>query len=188
MTRKKVVWILLTLVLLALAVLGVGKATQYFYRKAYPLGYEQLVNEACAEQNLEPSFVFAVIRTESGFRPLVQSSVGARGLMQITEETFQWIQYRMNDTSGITYEDLFDEATNIRYGTFLLRLLLQEFDTPSNALCAYHAGWGNVKKWLSDPDYAPDGENIVNIPFGDTKKYVQKVLDTQKTYQKLYGI
>ena len=62
---------------------------RYFYQKAYPLGYEQLVLSACEENELEPSFVFAVIRTESSFRPDAQSSVGARGLMQITEETFQ---------------------------------------------------------------------------------------------------
>ena len=134
--------LLLAAILLISGIFGLTKAMRYFYQKAYPLGYEQLVLSACEEQELEPSFVFAVIRTESSFRPQAQSSVGARGLMQITEETFQWIQFRMEDESGVDYDDLFDEKTNIQYGTFLLRTLLDEFGSETNALCAYHAGWG----------------------------------------------
>lgn len=178
--------LLLAAILLISGIFGLTKAMRYFYQKAYPLGYEQLVLSACEEQELEPSFVFAVIRTESSFRPQAQSGVGARGLMQITEETFQWIQFRMEDESGVDYDDLFDEKTNIQYGTFLLRTLLDEFGSETNALCAYHAGWGNTKKWLQNEEYAPDGQNIENIPFGDTGRYVKKVLETKKMYEKLY--
>lgn len=178
--------IFLTVLLLLGGIFGAAKAIRFFYQRAYPLEYEQLVQSASAEQELAPSFVFAVIRTESSFRPNVESSVGARGLMQITEETFQWIQYRMKDESGAGFDDLFDEETNIRYGTFLLRMLLDEFGSEANALCAYHAGWGNAQKWLENPAYTPDGQNITKIPFGDTKKYVEKVLDTKKMYEKLY--
>ena len=178
--------LLLTVLLWIGGILGVSKAMRCFYQKAYPLGCEQMVLSACEEQGLEPSFVFAVIRTESSFRPDAQSSVGARGLMQITEETFQWIQFRMGDQSGVSYDDLFDEQINIRYGTFLLRTLLDEFTSEANALCAYQAGWGNAKKWLQNEQYAPDGKNIVNIPVQDTEKYVKKVLDTKQIYEKLY--
>lgn len=178
--------VLLTILLLVCGVLGVTKAIHFFYQKAYPLGYQELVLSASEEQGLDPAFVFAVIRTESSFRPQAQSSVGARGLMQITEETFQWIQYRMQDESGTDYDDLFDAQTNIRYGTFLLRTLLDEFGNETNALCAYHAGWGNAKKWIQEEAYAPDGQTITKIPFGDTSRYVAKVLDTKKIYEKLY--
>ncbi|MDD3193716.1 MAG: lytic transglycosylase domain-containing protein [Oscillospiraceae bacterium] len=178
--------LLLAVLLLAGGVFGAGKALRFFYQKAYPLGYGEMVLAACEEQGLEPAFVFAVIRTESSFRPGAESSVGARGLMQITEETFQWIQYRMKDESGTDYDDLFDPETNIRFGAFLLRTLLDEFGSEANALCAYHAGWGNAKKWMQDETYTPDGQNIETIPFGDTGRYVEKVLDTKETYKKLY--
>ncbi len=177
---------LLTVLLLLGGIFGAAKAVRFFYQRAYPLGYEQIVRSASAEQGVAPSFVFAVIRTESSFRPDAESSVGARGLMQITEETFQWIQYRMKDENGTEFDDLFDEQTNIQYGAFLLRMLLDEFGSEANALCAYHAGWGNAQKWLKDPECAPDGRNIENIPFGDTKRYVKKVLETKKMYEKLY--
>ncbi|MCI9406028.1 MAG: lytic transglycosylase domain-containing protein [Oscillospiraceae bacterium] len=186
MRIRKGVAALLTLLLLLVGVFCAAKAVRFFYQRAYPLEYEQTVRSASEEQSLAPSFVFAVIRTESSFRPDVESSVGARGLMQITEETFQWIQYRMKEESGASFDDLFDGETNIRYGTFLLRMLLDEFGSEANALCAYHAGWGNAQKWLENPEYAPDGKNITKIPFGDTKRYVEKVLDTKKMYEKLY--
>ena len=96
--------------------------------------------------------LFAVIRTESSFGPDAQSSVGARGLMQIAGgKLSRWIQFRMKDESGVSYDDLFDEKINIEYGTFLLKTLLDEFGSEANALCAYQcAGWGNAKKWLRE--------------------------------------
>ena len=60
--------LLLAAILLIAGIFGAAKAMRYFYQKAYPLGYEQLVLSACEENELEPSFVFAVIRTESCFR------------------------------------------------------------------------------------------------------------------------
>lgn len=186
MILRKTAAFLLTAALLVCGVFLAGKAVERFYQKAYPTGYAQLVEQYAEENGLDPALVYAVIRTESSFRPLAQSSVGARGLMQLTEETFDWVAFRMDDQSGTTFEDLFDPETNIRYGTFLLKELLDQFGSENNALCAYHAGWGNAKKWLADPQYAPDGKTIETIPFADTRGYVQKVLDTKETYQKLY--
>ena len=161
-------------------------AEKAFYQKAYPVQYSYWVEEYADKNDLDPALVYAGIRTESSFRPLAWSSVGARGLMQLTEETFEWVAYRMHDQSGTVYEDMFDPEANIRYGTYLLKDLLAEFGTEANALCAYHAGWGNAKNWLSDPQYSPDGKNIETIPFEDTRGYVKKVLDTKEIYQELY--
>ena len=178
--------------LLLVALLFVGgavmatNAEKAFYQKAYPIQYSHWVEEYADKNDLDPALVYAVIRTESSFRPLAWSSVGARGLMQLTEETFEWVAYRMHDQSGTVYEDMFDPEANIRYGTYLLKDLLAEFGTEANALCAYHAGWGNAKNWLSDPRYSPDGKNIETIPFEDTRGYVKKVLDTKEIYQELY--
>lgn len=177
--------------LLSAAILlsGVLLYTAYgqFYRAAYPVNYQQIVLAESNRRDLPPSLVFAVIRTESGFRPNAQSSVRARGLMQITEETFQWAQMRTNEQQSLYFDDLFNSELNIRYGAAILRLLLDEFGTYENALCAYHAGWGKAKEWLADAEISPDGENIEHIPYGDTARYVHKVMETQKTYEVLYG-
>jgi soluble lytic murein transglycosylase len=176
--------------LAAVVVLGVavyGHVQQLYYRVAYPIQYEETVEHESRQNDLPPSLVYAIIRTESSFKPEAVSPIGARGLMQITEETYDWTAYRLGEEGG-AYESLFDGDTNIRYGTALLRFLLEEFDTVENALCAYHAGWGNATKWLQNPAHAPDGKNIKNIPFDDTKAYVAKVLKTQEKYRELYGM
>ena len=55
----------------------------------YPLRYEEYVEYYADKYSLDPLLVYSFIRTESGFDPKAQSNVDARGLMQITEETFQ---------------------------------------------------------------------------------------------------
>lgn len=176
------------LAVMIIVALAFRAAYIHFYKAAYPLTYLETV-EACGKRyDVPPSLVFAVIRTESGFRPEVESSMNARGLMQITEDTFEWARYRLGDTDGVVYEDLFQGEVNIRYGTVILSLLLEEFGTVDNALCAYHAGWGNTTRWLSMEEYSPDGRSVDIIPFEDTRRYVAKVKETRRIYKRLYGI
>lgn len=158
----------------------------FFYRSAYPLKYKEAVEAESRANSLPPSLVYAVIRTESGFNPDALSSVGAAGLMQITKDTLDWTLYRLGEEEK-AFDILFDGEENIKYGAALLKLLINEFGSVENALCAYHAGWGNAKNWLSRTEYSPDGVTIENIPFGDTKKYVKKVLETQRMYESLYN-
>ena len=76
----------------------------------------------------------------------------------------------------------------MEYGTFLLRTLLDEYETIDNALCGYHAGWGSIRQWLNDPQYSSDGKNIDHIPYGDTSSYVAKVKKTMEKYKELYDM
>ena len=160
-------------------------ALRCFYQSAYPLRYLQPVLEYSEINALPPELVMAVIHTESGFRPQVQSSVGARGLMQITEETFDWVKVRTGGTA--LYDDLFVPEVNIEYGTALLRLLLNEFGSVENALGAYHAGFGSMQRWLADQRYSQDGFNIDFIPFSDTSHYIHKVTSTTEIYTQFYN-
>ena len=178
---------LLVLLLVAAMCAGVLRyAGLRFYHAAYPVHYTQDVLLQSEAHDVPPELVFAVIRTESGFNPDAHSSAQARGLMQITKDTFEWAQFRIQETEPLHFDDLFRSDLNIRYGTAILRLLLEEFGTEENALCAYHAGWGNAKKWLADPKTSSDGVHIDTIPFGDTRRYVEKVMETKRIYSKLY--
>ena len=185
--RRAIKWILVVAGLLALLIGVAIWGYQYYMEKMYPIQYQQWVEEYSQTYGVPKSLIYSVIRSESSFQPDAESSVGARGLMQITEETFQWAQMR-HDLTEETFDDLFDPQVNIRYGTYILSLLLKEFGSPQNALCAYHAGWGVTKDWLADPAITPDGQTITNIPYGDTRSYVKKVLDTQEIYRELYDI
>ena len=189
---KRVKWLTGILFVAAVLVFGYGAlqfAHRIYYTHAYPMQYLEYVQKASEKTGVPPSLIYAVIRPESGFDPNVESSVGARGLMQITEETMEWAMYRSGSSEDeVSYDSLFDPQTNITYGTYILSLLLDEFSQIETALCAYHAGWGNVKQWLSQEEYSKDGFSVHNIPFGDTRQYVEKVTETMKLYQELYDI
>ena len=180
------IWEILFLpaVLLAAAALLLAGLLCY-YRGAYPLDYREEVEARAAENGLDPALVYAVIRTESGFDPGAQSSVGARGLMQLTPDTYDWVRLRLGEEEGDP-EDLFDPGENIRCGCAGLRLLLERFGGEETALAAYHAGWGSVSRWLQSERYSHDGESLDAIPFPDTESYVKKVLETREIYRRLY--
>lgn len=156
-------------------------------KKMYPRGYQELVEQYSAEYDMDENFIYAVCKIESNFQPDAVSKVGARGLMQMMEPAFDWVQYRMKDDSAVTYSQMNEPEVGIKYGTCMLSLLKQEMgDDERIILASYHAGMNAVKGWLENPEYSSDGETLDVIPFSDTNWYVNKVLETKEIYEKLY--
>ena len=133
------------------------------------------------------NLVYAVAKVESNFDPNAVSSADARGLMQMTEDAFEWVQYRMGDQSGVTYADIFDPEVAIKYGTYMLHLLLTETGDEMLAICSYHAGMGNVSAWLEQENYSKDGKTLDKIPYSDTEWYYNKVSEAKEIYRELYS-
>ncbi len=178
--KKLIALILVFAVLLSVIYFG----TLSLLKTLYPLKYEDYVEVYAEQNNLSPSFVYAVIKCESGFDDTAVSSVGATGLMQIMPDTFSWINMRLNEDTP--YSMATDPETNIKYGCYLYSYLLSKYSRVQEALAAYHAGNGNVDKWLKDERYSSDGETLHTIPFPTTSKYVKKVILTENIYEKLY--
>lgn len=152
---------------------------------AYPMKYQQYVEKYSKENNLDKYLVYAVIKTESGFDPSAESNVGARGLMQIMEDTFEWIKFKSDDDKTVYY-DMYDAETNIKFGCRLLGYLMDEFGDVECVAAAYHAGRGNVNEWLGDKNYSKDGVHLDDIPISDTAHYVNKITKARNKYLKLY--
>ena len=150
----------------------------------YPHKYADAVEKYSAQYGVDEDLVYAVIRTESSFDPDATSDVGARGLMQIMPDTLDWLCYRMGE--DVPFDALSEPDTAIRYGTYFLHLLLDEFGDERTALAAYHAGRGSVLKWLDDPACSSDGKTLEHIPYPDTAHYVAKVERAKEIYQSLY--
>ena len=148
-------------------------------RFIYPLEYEETILEASEEYGVEPVLVAAVIREESGFDPEVESSQGAYGLMQIQPETARFISER----SGIA-SDYRGPKTNIRMGAWYLNYLQNRYEGDERlVLAAYNSGEGRVDAWLSE-----EGFDVTNdIPFEETREYVENVLEARDNYEELYG-
>jgi len=153
-------------------------------KKTYPLMYEDIVEKYAEEYNVPKEIIYAVIKAESGFRYDVESSAGAVGLMQITEDTFDWIMRRMGENLSIGL--LYDPHTNIKYGTYYLNYLYKEFESWDIAFAAYNAGPNRVKNsWLTNPEYIKNNE-IVYIPIEETRNYIKKVNKNIESYKRLY--
>ena len=154
----------------------------------YPLYYTEAIRKNAAEYHLAPALVAAVIRNESSFRPTVESSVGARGLMQLMPDTAKWIagKLRVDDYS---FEMMNDPETNIRFGCWYLNYLSSLFNgDPWCVVCAYHAGQGEVSSWLANPLYSSDRKtlNRNSLPEGPTKQYAGRVTRDYGIYQAKY--
>ena len=158
-----------------------------YLKAAYPEKYSGLVKKYAVQNNLDPNLVYAVIKCESSFNPGAQSNIGALGLMQITPPTFEWAMSKDRPVQQYTDDDLFTPDINIHYGTVVLSALLREFGNVGTAVAAYHAGRGNVNKWLKNADYSKDGKTLYYIPFADTRAYVGRVESARKIYAELYG-
>lgn len=176
--------LILVVLLIAVGVLFGPKLKEKVLLFLYPQRYTQLVQQEAAEFQLDPDLVFAVIKTESGFDPEARSHADAMGLMQLTQETFDWISslYPAEDGGA----DVFQPEDNIHCGCALLRLLLDQYGSLEVALAAYNAGMGNVSQWLESGDYSHDGETLHTIPYPETDAYVEKVQRAYQIYQKLY--
>ncbi|MCI8360068.1 MAG: lytic transglycosylase domain-containing protein [Clostridiales bacterium] len=185
--RKLIPWLLV----LALAAGLVSIGYQRVMKAVYPKEYQELVERYSRQNQLEPALVYAVIKCESSFDPNAVSSADAKGLMQLTDETFAWVQTkdkeREKGAEALPPDRLFDPETNIRYGTLLLSLHKTEFASDRLALAAYHAGRGIVNKWLDDETYTDDGESLHTVPYAETNAYIDKVIKTKAMYEKLYG-
>ena len=121
--------------------------------------------EASQRFRVEKALILAVIRQESNFRPLVVSSAGAMGLMQLMPDTAIGLNKKKDIRSlGLDcYKNAFEPRTNVLCGTKYLSEMLDMFKNRDLAIAAYNAGPGNVKKYNGVP------------PFKETRNYVKRV-------------
>lgn len=157
----------------------------YYEQKVFQIKYESSIDKYCKEFNVDKYLVYAVIKQESNFDNEAVSSASARGLMQITEDTFNWLKPQLGESST-TFEDLFDPDTNIRYGVFFLSILNENFNNQNTSVAAYNAGLNITKQWLQDSNYSSDGVTLHTIPYGETENYVAVVDYNYKKYLEIY--
>lgn len=157
-----------------------GTFDQALQELTLPLRHEDVIHQQADEKGVDAALIAAVIYSESKFEDQT-SAAGARGLMQITPEAAKEIE-RLSGGTTFKLDDLSDPEINIRYGTFLLRELLDHFGGDEvAALAAYNAGPANAERW-GGSDLTVDA-----IPFPETRAYVEEVLDKRQAYRDKYA-
>lgn len=170
----------------ALAVGGLGPIGDVVRELTLPLRHEDIIRQQSAEKGLDPALVAAVIYEESRFRDQT-SHAGARGLMQITPATAEFIA---NDSGGVAFEqdDLATPQVNISYGTYYLRYLLRRYDgNETLAIAAYNAGETNVNRWVERAGGIEGFDAGEDIPFPETRHYVENVKQRKQDYRDRYS-
>jgi soluble lytic murein transglycosylase len=157
---------------------------------SYPLLPTENDGVRTAKQQREAPLVLALIRQESAFYPRAVSRAGARGMMQLMPATAK----RVARAVGEPYSRnrlLDDPKYNIQLGTAYLDSMMARFgNTPALALAAYNAGPSRVDRWIRQMGDPRTGEIalidwIESIPFGETRNYVQRVLESETVYREL---
>jgi len=170
------------LVCAAVVLSGLQRATDI---RGLPLSETAIIREQAAAKHLDPALIAAVIYTESRFDPRT-SPAGAEGLMQITPETAQFIA-RTSGGTAFTVSDLATPQVNISYGAWYLRYLLKQYGGNEKlALAAYNGGLANVDRWVARAIEKGGHLTSAEIPFPETREYVQRVLSAQREYRATY--
>ena len=161
-------------------------SSNFKYQLALPEGYKELVEMRAAELQLDPLLIYAVMMQESEFDEKAVSTAGAVGLLQIMPSTGEMIAKKLSHRS-FTGDSLFEPYTNISFGAWYLKTLIARFNgNLPLAIAAYNAGPNAVDEWLKRWGEFDMDEFVENIPYPETKKYVEKVLGYYETYKIIY--
>ena len=168
----------------AAGIFGIGPLGDPIREITLPLQHEDIIRQQAADKDLDAALIAAVIYEESKFRDQT-SPAGARGLMQITPATADYIAAK---SGGTEFEqgDLASPQINISYGAWYLDYLLDKYDGAElAAIAAYNAGEGKVDEWIG----AAGGlERFAesDIRFAETRAYADNVLDRRGEYREHY--
>lgn len=176
------IWV--KLVVYALGICFVLSLLVCFLKFALPFNHKESVKFYANKYSLNTSLICALINTESHFNPNAKSNAGAIGLMQLMPKTAEHVA----DYLEIKNYNLFLPETNIEFGCFYLKELLNKYKSTKTALCAYNAGSGNIDLWLKNPNYSKDGKEIYYIPFKETRDYVRKINIFRTFYTKVFNL
>ncbi|MFC5649143.1 lytic transglycosylase domain-containing protein [Paenibacillus solisilvae] len=176
---------LLVIVIVLLAMLFLK--SDWMNRWLYPIHYQDDIQISAGNYQLEPHLLAAIIRVETNYSADAVSKKGAIGIMQLMPDTAEWIVQKGGFTN-VTNESLSSRADiSIEVGSWYLKSLNDQFkDNKYVVIAAYNAGPGKVSRWLEDGTWDGQLETVDQIPYGETRHYVQRVIYYYNKYKRLY--
>jgi soluble lytic murein transglycosylase-like protein len=122
------------------------------------------VGTIAARYGVPASLANAIAHQESGFNNSMVSATGARGVMQVMPDTFDYV----DDVLDAGQQDPSSPQQNITAGVLYLRQLLREFGFDQRqAVAAYYQGAASVRQ---------------RGMFADTQQYVANVMALKARY------
>jgi len=184
--RRSLLAVVCAALVIVAAVIAIPLAQKAVNDLGLPLSYQNVIRRQAAAKRLDPALIAAVIYAETKFDPST-SSAGAEGLMQILPQTAAYLAHRSGATT-FTIADLATPQVNIAYGSYYLRYLFDEYHgNELMALAAYNGGSGNVDGWVAAARAHHDPFTIGDIPFPETRAYVERVRQAREDYRRTYA-
>jgi soluble lytic murein transglycosylase len=175
------------MLLLGKAALGRGLPLDHYAFPAMGIPEYRAIGPA-----LDLAVVYAIARQESTFNPKTVSSARAMGLMQVTPAAARYVAQKFH----APYDEkrlLSDQVYNVQLGAAELADLFADYrGSYLLTFAGYNAGRGRVKEWIAkhgdprDPKVDPI-DWVEQIPFAETRNYVQRVLENLQVYRVRFG-
>ena len=153
----------------------------------FPRAYAPIVQAMARAHRLDPNLLWAIMRTESTYRPDAVSRVGATGLMQIMPSTGRRLSAAM-ELEGFYHQQLFSPELNLRLSGWYLRAVLDKFKEQIPLVAAaYNGGPHNVARWLRRRGGGADLDEFVEeMPFSESRRYGKKILRRVALYERVH--
>ncbi len=138
--------------------------------------------------DLDPAWIYGLIRQESRFITDARSRVGASGLMQLMPSTARWVARKIG-MKDFKLSEVNDFDTNTVLGTQYLNMVLRDLDgSELLATAGYNAGPGRPKRWRARLQAPVEGAIFAEtIPFTETRLYVKNVMSNAVYYATLFS-
>ncbi|NJR45876.1 MAG: transglycosylase SLT domain-containing protein [Hyellaceae cyanobacterium CSU_1_1] len=160
------------------------RQTKTYWQSLFPFPYQTQIWQNSQQEKINPLLTISVMRKESTFNPTINSAVGAVGLMQIVPPTAKWTAEQI----GLANYSLTNPDDNIKIGTWYLKHNHQRYQDDSLlAVASYNAGTSNVNTWLQQYDIQDRDRFVAQIPFPETKDYIEGVFGNYWNYLRLYN-
>ena len=160
------------------------RQTPEYWQALFPFAFEKPILHWSQKRQVNPVLVVSLIRQESRFQTEIRSWAGATGLMQLMPATAKWVA----DTIKLPNYSLINPDDNINLGTWYLNHTHEIYnDNSLLAIASYNAGPGNVRKWKNRYGFYDPDVFVENIPFRETKNYVESVFGNYWNYLRIYN-
>ncbi len=163
-----------------------------FYALVYPRPFLDVVERAAGGRDLDPAFMFSLMRQESRFDPNARSFVGALGLFQIMPYKATELGPRagLDGLSAADFEDetvLLQPPVNAAIAATLAGDLFAMFDGAlAPVIASYNAGEERVAIWWESARDLPEDLFVDTIPYSETRRFVREVLANVAGYHRVY--
>ncbi len=156
------------------------------YRLSYPKGFNEIVRLHSGKYQADEFIIYSIIREESRFQEDAVSRSGAIGLMQLIPDTGKSTAQKVG-ISGYNTDMLYIPIVNIELGTAYFHEVLEQYNgVVYLAIASYNAGPHNVARWVEKLRNLETDEFVEEIPYGETRNYVKRVLRSYGVYKAIY--